>query len=40
MQSSSALRSVTEADALMAIGPQADYRRGDIVQALLLATLD
>ena len=40
MQSSSALRSVTEADALMAIGPQADYRRGDTVQALLLAALD
>jgi len=28
------------ADSLMAIGPQADYRRGDTVQALLLAALD
>jgi molybdopterin molybdotransferase len=36
MQSSSALRSVTEADALIACGPQPHYQRGDIVAAVLL----
>jgi molybdopterin biosynthesis enzyme len=40
MQSSSALRSVTDADALIAIGPQPSYRRGDTVAAVLLDALD
>ena len=40
MQSSSALRSVTDADALIAIGPQPSYRRGDTVATVLLDALD
>ena len=40
MQSSSALRSVTDADALVAIGPEPDYRRGAAVPAVLLDALD
>ena len=40
IQSSSALRSVTDADALIAIGPQPSYQRGDTVAAVLLDALD
>ena len=39
-QSSAALRSVAEADALVAIGPQSSYRRGDRVAAVLLDVRD
>jgi molybdopterin biosynthesis enzyme len=39
-QSSSALHSVCNSDALLAAGPQAVYRCGDLVDAVLLDALD
>lgn len=39
-QGSAMLRTVTDADVLLAVGPQASYRAGDLVGTVLLAALD
>lgn len=39
-QGSAMLRTVTEADALIALGPRADYAEGDLVDTVPLALLD